>query len=385
MRRGIIILLAGLLLLGGCAVKKELTPAAPSSSPAINVEQSDDIRVSTDWSKLDYGDKPLPSVGSRWYDEYTGYLILRDDYGPLIPYAGLRLMADWPASTGCLYGLMTTDGVVVTDAVYSEVTRPFYNVGEKKMSHPLLALCMGIRSEWEDGYVRNYWAIAASDGSWCTDFCYRGIRAIKDGLLLFEDYRITYMSPTGEILNNWSMAELGLAREEIDWIFHGLQWGEGWFGLWYDDYFCLGFSDETHEEVSLLHLPMGQKATMACSDLLEILVKIYDASQPDMDDFTANLPAGISSEITYMWDSFSDDGTPALITVPQYEAGGAYDLFFLYDGTPLPELTGRSGTWYYRVRPVGGLIEVLDLNTASYYNLKTMDCVFRTYLGYIAD
>lgn len=32
-----------------------------------------------------------------------------------------------------------------------------------------------------------------------------------------------------------------------------------------------------------------------------------------------------------------------------------------------------------------GLIEVLDLNTASYYDLETMDCVFETYLGYEAD
>jgi len=374
MRRGIIIMLTALLLLSGCAAQKEL----PSD------EQDGKLNVSTDWSKLDERNKPLPSVGSRWFDEYTGQLILRDDYGSLIPYVGLRLMADWPAKTGCLYGLMTTDGIVVTDAVYSEVTRPFYTVGERLISHPLLALRAGKRTDEEYGYKRD-WAIAANDGSWCTEFLYRGICAGKDGLLLFEDRQITYMSPTGEILGIWTMAELGLTREEVDWVFQGLEWGEGYFGIWFDDYFSLGYSDNTAEEITLLHIPSGQKETIARDDLWDILTQTLDVDQPDMEDFTANLPPGNYIEIYYLWDSFSDNDKPAMIFASNREEEGARDLFFLNDGTPLPLLTKKSGIWYYSVRPVGGLIEVLDLNTASYYDLKTMDCVFRTYLGYDAD
>ena len=384
MRRGIVILLAALLLLSGCFVQKEMPSITPSPSPNQSEERSEELTVSTDWSKLDGGDKPLPSVGSRWYDEYTGQLISRDDYGTLIPYAGLRLMADWPASTGCLYGLMTTDGIVVTDAVYSNVVSPRYYMGAKQMWHPLLTLYMGIQTDDGDGNLRGYWAIAASDGSWCTDFCYRGMSAGKDGLILFEDDRITHMSPTGEILNIWTMAGLGLTQGEIDSINYGLEWGEGYFGQWYGDYFSLGFTDDTHEEVSLIHLPTGQKEKMYHAAFLEALTQPSDTGEPNMEDLTTNLPPGDYAGITYLWDSFSDDDMPALISASQYEADGAYDLFFLYDGTPLPEFTRRSDIWYCTVRPVGGLIEVLDLNTASYYDIKTMDCVFRTYLGYDA-
>ena len=374
MRRGIAVLLAVLLFLSGCGAQTEL-PAA---------EQDGELTVSTDWSKLDERES-LPPIGSRWYDEYTGQLIPRDDYGPLIPYAGLRLLDNWPAITGCLYGLMTTDGVVVTDAVYSRVISPSYSVGGRQAFHPLLALYT--RTQPDEAHIdgRDSWALAAGDGSWCTEFCYRGIQAGKDGLLLFDDDSITYMSPTGEILNTWTMAEIGLTQGEIDAINIGLEWGEGYFGDWFGDYFTLGFTDDTNEEVSLLHLPTGQKETIDSAALWENLAQTLEVYQPDIEDFAENLPPGDYAEVNCLWDSFSKADTPALLAVSEYGADGGKQLFFLCDGTPLTEFTRKSGLWYYALRPVGGLLEVLDLNTASYYDLKTMDCVFRTYLGYDAD
>ena len=374
MRRGIVVLLAALLLLSGCAVQKELP----------NDKQDGERAVYTDWSKLDNGYHPLPLAGSRWYDDYTGQLILRDDYGPLIPYAGLRLMDDWPAATGCLYGLMTTDGVVVTDAVYSSVTTPTYNVGETQRSHPLLVLYTRTQPDKMYTYGRDAWAIAARDGSWCTEFCYRGLSAGKDGLLLFEDDQITFMSPTGEVINIWTMAGLGLTQEEIDAVYDGLMWSEGYFGGWYGDYFSLGYTDDTVEEVLLLNLSTGQTEMMTISAWNATAEASY-ISQPDREDLMRNLPPGDYSETTFLWDSFSDDDNPAMISARQNNEDDSFNLFFLYDGTPLPDLTKSGWIWHYSVRPVGGLIEVLDLNTASYYNLKTMDCVFCTYLGYDAD
>ena len=66
----------------------------------------------------------MPQTGTRLSEGYMGELKAADDYGLLVPYAGRRLMDDWPAATGCLYGLMTLDGVAVTDAVYSTVYYP---------------------------------------------------------------------------------------------------------------------------------------------------------------------------------------------------------------------------------------------------------------------
>ena len=389
MRRGIVLLLAALLLLGGCAEKGETPPpVAPSPTPAQSEEQGGNPAVFTDWSKLDERSGPLPPIGSRWYDGYTGELIVRDDYGLLIPYAGLRLMDEWPASTGCLYGLMTMDGVVVTDAVYNSVTRPCYYVGSsaKQMWHPLLALKMGIRTDEEDGNAQDYLAIAASDGSWCTEFCYRGMSVGKDGLLLFEDGRIAYMSPTGEILSTWTDTELGLTEEEIGSIIDGLEWGEGYFGLWFGDYFCLGFTSDVNEEVSLIHLPTGQKEIMA-RDAWDTIIQdsiAYEASMEEFSDSLTGLPPGDYYEINFMWDGFSDADVPALISARQYEADGT-EWVLLNGDIQLAEAAIGSRIWYYSARPVGGVIEVLDLDTASYYDIKTMNCVFRTYLGFEAD
>ena len=55
------------------------------------------------------------------------------------------------------------------------------------------------------------------------------------------------------------------------------------------------------------------------------------------------------------------------------------------DGTPLPELTQRGFRWYRQVGIAGGLIEVLDLNMAAYYDLETLEQVFLVYLNYEGD
>ena len=71
--------------------------------------------------------------------------------------------------------------------------------------------------------------------------------------------------------------------------------------------------------------------------------------------------------------------------------GGAYGetaktiTYYREDGTPLPELTKLAPRWYDRVSVVGGMIEVLELQTASYYDLETMQCRFRTSLHYLPE
>ena len=57
--------------------------------------------------------------------------------------------------------------------------------------------------------------------------------------------------------------------------------------------------------------------------------------------------------------------------------------FFRADGSPVAEADGLDPeAWYCRVDLVGGLLEVLDRNTASYYDPETGTCVFRTSLGF---
>ena len=76
---------------------------------------------------------------------------------------------------------------------------------------------------------------------------------------------------------------------------------------------------------------------------------------------------------------------PGLLSVYDADENGVVLRYYREDGTPIESLTMRGEKWYRQVALRGGLIEVLDLNTASYYDLETMDCVFETCLGYEAD
>ena len=314
----------------------------------------------------------LPAIGSRWYEGYIENLIPRDDYGELIPYAGARLSDNWPSISGCLYGLMTKDGVAITDAVYSSVTRPTYAIERQRTAHPLLALRRGESSEI-NGAIQSYYAIAALDGSWCTEFCYRYLQSGKDGLLLFTDEGVTYMSPAGEIKDYWSMSEIGLDQEQRDSLFSDLFWHEGWGGQWYGEYLTIA-DHNNYTEIDLFHLPTRQRITMPLEEWDTYTAEIrIEQNTPQSTDPV--LPEG------FMWDGFTANGLPGLVLTGQY---GEYLQVFLPDGTPLP-FRSRPAVWYYQIQPVGGLIEVLDLNTASYYDPVTMECIFRTYLGYDGD
>ena len=78
----------------GSTVAPTLTATpVPSSAPAGTEAPT----VCTDWSKLGARETPASPVGTRWYADYTDTLLPRDDYGMLVPYAGLRLMDDWPS------------------------------------------------------------------------------------------------------------------------------------------------------------------------------------------------------------------------------------------------------------------------------------------------
>lgn len=138
--------------------------------------------VQTDWSVLDHKD-PLPAVGERWYEAYTPELIPRDGYGPLLPFRGAmgKTLAWWEeepsySSPTWLYGLMTTDGTLVMDAVCSSISRCSYSkldsAGQRQdYELPVYALAQGDPQRGRPG-TGTLVALAAQDGSWWTDYCY---------------------------------------------------------------------------------------------------------------------------------------------------------------------------------------------------------------------
>lgn len=325
-------------------------------------------------SILDVGTYPktAPTVGTRACEGYMGELLPSDSYGELIPYAGLRMTAcsEW-SDTGCLYGLMTRDGMAVTDAVYASAERAQYFDGGLWKTLPLLVLWHSEENASGE-YLSEKYAVAALDGSWITPFDYNEVTVTREGMLLFSDETLTVMEPDGSISQTLTRTEMGVDEEE-------------WESMGY------GFSDLGRRvgDLCVVDDAWGDEQ-LTCYNLVT-----HECTEMSYDDFY-RLEGSIGEheyeEPTYpiedawpLHDKVRGDDAPYLLYATEYGETGETVRYYRMDGTPLPELTQTGGSWYQRIGVVGGLVEVLDLNTASYYDLDTMECVFRTYLGYEAD
>ncbi len=319
--------------------------------------------------------KTAPTVGTRLREGYMGDLLPSDSYGELIPYAGRRLMEDWPSDTGCLYGLMTRDGMAVTDAVYASAERAQYFDGGRWTTLPLLLLRRGEPNASGDGFSTRL-AVAAADGSWVTPFDYNSVEASREGLLLFADDTLTVREPDGGISQTLTRGEMGISEGEWDAILSTLYWGDGVSGRRSGDLLCIDWvNDGTYENVVCYDLAAHERVEMTYETFLNLSGLTGEYEEP-------------TYAIENAWplhDKVRGDDAPYLLYATEYGETGETVRYYRMDGTPLPELTQAGGNWYQRISVVGGLVEVLDLNTASYYDLDTLECVFRTYLGYEAD
>jgi len=326
---------------------------------------------------LDVTPSATPLVGGRWYASYTGSVLPRDDYGTLIPYAGQRLADDWPSLTGCLYGLMTETGIAVTDPVFSGAARASYYKGGWMYTLPLLLLRQGdpTAESWSQGRT----AVCAADGSWCTEFSYELTASSQDGLLLFAGETLTVMAPDGAITHVLTRETMGIAEEDWSEMIADLTWGEGPGAQRYGDRIVIRLlreDDSTpYEDLQYLVYDLGRGVT----DVIESAQ--YEEMSLQRWEPSGEEPVYAVENTEPIADRLYGADAPYLLLKTTY-GGEQVREYFLSDGTPLPELTIHGDFWYRQVSLVGGLIEELDLNTASYYDPATMTCVFRTYLGY---
>ena len=299
-----------------------------------------------------------PLVGSRWYEDYTDTLLPRDNYGLLIPYAGARLSASEFAATGCLYGLMTRDGKVVVDPVYAQAQYAGY--GDNAL--PLLILRRGSTGS-------GLYAIAAGDGSWRTEFQYQAVCSGQEGLLLHSGDAVTLMGPDGSILTELTAQNSELTEELLRDLLSSMIWYEGG-GDWYGDYISLSYGNDLN--ILCCQVSTGKIVTMSDEEFFALSRYEYPESEDD------TVPGA-----SRIYDEALGPDAAYLLMVGDFK--NDQWLYYRADGTPLPELTAGIWTWYEQVSLRGGLIERLELNTASYYDLTTMECVFRAYLNYETD
>ena len=329
-------------------------------------------------SVLDVGTFPktVPQTGTRRDEGYMDTLKAADDYGLLVPYAGRRLMDDWPAATGCLYGLMTLDGMAVTDAVYSTVYYPSCWENGARQPLPLLVLMQGQESDSAEGYEENY-SVAASDGSWVMDETFRAVSVSRHGLLLFGKDSLTVTDASGKLTQRLSYREMGLSDGEVGHMISCLRWGEGVGGIRRGDRIAIDWTDEdTAQNIRYYDLSSRKIGEMAWEEF-------------DLQDGGSYIDSGNTAYAVENAERLADEAlgsdAPGLLCTQDYGENGLTVRYYRDDGTPIESLTMHGEKWYQQVALRGGLIEVLDINTAAYYDLETMDLVFETYLGYEAD
>ena len=295
-----------LLLLCSCAPQ----PVPPESTPPVEQPPMDEIspspQVQVDWSKLQQskGDAAHPDCdGGRWYSETTTDLIPRDDYGPLYSYVGASVQTTqrwtdqngeehtWTSSSGTpVYGLMTRDGKIVTDPVYQGVYQPTYRRGTQVTALPVLLLSRADESwNYYDTNGQRY-AVAASDGSWCTDFEFWVYGLKETSLLLVGPVGVTQICSDTGTRQDWSWDCLGIPEEaiydmlcELMWLY-GLQWTEqGAF---------LGLTEEDPQtsSVRLFHPEDGSITLVSLQEWEDILNESHQYNWNTLDnwEFTQN-------------------------------------------------------------------------------------------------
>lgn len=272
--------------------------------------------------------------------------------------------------------LLKLDGVAVTDVVYSNVFYPSYYEDHAQHPMPLLALVQGQQSNRIDGFEERY-TVAAADGSWVMEESYRALSASRHGLLLFGDDALTVTDTFGKVTQILSYQEIGISDEDVENMISSLMWGGDPSGHRSGDRIEIGWvNDDTYQNIRYYDLSTGKTGEMA-----------WDAF-----DALDGAPGEDYIEPTYAVENanrFDDEAlgsdAPGLLSVYDADENGVVLRYYRDDGTPIESLTMHGEKWYRQVALRGGLIEVLDLNTAAYYDLETMNCVFETYLGYEAD
>lgn len=189
----ILIILLPMLLLASClrlpsGSRPTETPGASSDTPSP---------VPTDWHsgvKTDYSGLtpyvPPEENYTRLSDGALPELMPSDQYGTLLPYIGEVMYSYGGYNTVRQYGLVTADGMIVTDAVYNNVYQGSYFSYSTYTSKNVPVYNLVKLSETID--EENPWdseihAVCAVDGGWTTSFDYKSVYFTDKEIILVRD------------------------------------------------------------------------------------------------------------------------------------------------------------------------------------------------------
>ena len=241
---------------------------------------------------------------------------------------------------------------------------------------PVLVLMQGEASNEIEGFAPSY-TVAAADGSWIMEEQYSVVSANRHGLLLFGDDTLTVTDTAGNVTQKISYQEMGLSDEEAGRMISGIMWGYDTVGSRRGERIATAWTDEdNNQNIRYYDLSTGERGEMTWD-------AFYDLEEDNTDDYEK--PVYAVENANPVVDEALGSDAPGLLSVYDADENGVVLRYYRDDGTPIESLTMHGEKWYRQAALRGGLIEVLDLNTAAYYDLETMNCVFEIYLGYEAD
>jgi hypothetical protein len=277
-----IIIAVILIIIAACSnnVKGTATPSegspAPSSvqpSPSPSVTYT----VKTDYSQLTPYE-PMEEIYTRLSDDYMPELVPSDDYGMLVPYVGEVLYVYYVSedydiesyAAGYCEGLVTTDGMIVTDAVFVSINRPsYYDAStDSYIDSSLYILEKPVELETAgEIYAEKSCAVCALDGSWITPFDYIKIIRCDQVMLLFTDYEtknFDVMDYSGKILYNSKELDCFAQLQGYPFYYPGggdpspKDSGGGYIALWDSNASMCAFMNEMSRELTITEFSYAQ-------------------------------------------------------------------------------------------------------------------------------
>jgi len=162
-------------------------------------------------------------------------------YGKVLPYSSAVTMNDGSMRIS-KYGLVTADGLVVTDLIYDSITMAAYVTGSSSEPRPAYHLRIG-EPESDDTFGTNTLnAACALDGSWITSFDYVDIVFSENVIFLLRDHEsfdIDVFDYNGQKLYNILELEWSGDISEDTWsevLVYGINDGYGFIKLSNDTY-----------------------------------------------------------------------------------------------------------------------------------------------------